>query len=124
MVEAPSIVKNNDNYYLAFASGGYKGAGYSTQIAVSKSLQGPFKRESKPQLTQASTGLDGPGGAELLHLADGHSSSCLTFRGGRYNRERQDHLGVLSLVGGAPAIVPPESSACSTELGGGTSGPV
>lgn len=65
LVEAPSLVRHGDHYVLFFSSHCYNTDDYDTRCATAPSVDGPYVRGSRPLLTKRSTGLRGPGGADV-----------------------------------------------------------
>lgn len=68
LVEAPVIVRHDDEFVLLYSANDYSGASYATGVATAKSLLGPYTKAKKPLLsTEGSQGRYlGPGGEELL----------------------------------------------------------
>ena len=90
LVEAPTLVRHADRYFLFYSANDYSGGKYAIGYASSDSLLGPYSKATKPLMTTASTGGDyvGPGGQDVVTTPAGatdivfHSwSEGTVFRG-------------------------------------------
>jgi len=68
LIEAPVIVRHDDEYVLLYSANDYGDSSYATGAATAKSLLGPYTKAKKPLLsTEGSKGRYlGPGGEELI----------------------------------------------------------
>lgn len=68
LVEAPVIVRHDDEYVLLYSANDYGNSSYVTGVATAKSLLGPYTKEKEPLLsTPGSKGRYlGPGGEDLI----------------------------------------------------------
>jgi beta-xylosidase len=68
LVEAPVIVRHDDEYVLLYSANDYGGGSYATGVATAKALTGPYTKAKTPLLSTAGTGgaYVGPGGADLV----------------------------------------------------------
>ncbi|KXL50788.1 MAG: glycoside hydrolase family 43 protein [Acidomyces sp. 'richmondensis'] len=70
IVEAPSLLKSGQYYYLFFSPGCFTTRRYSISYAYSKSINGPYTRVPTPLFATDVYGLTAPGGADVFD--DGH----------------------------------------------------
>ena len=70
IVEAPVVYKRGATYHLFYSANGYGGAAYAIGHAVGASLGKPFSKDGGP-LAQTDATTIGPGGQDLVQLADG-----------------------------------------------------
>ncbi|KAK2757720.1 hypothetical protein FQN54_004689 [Arachnomyces sp. PD_36] len=87
LIEAPSLMKSGDTYYLTFSSNMYDSLSYDVSYATSSSITGPFEKAQAPDAPLIVSGdesdvgtLGGPGGADFLQ--DGSRISFHAFRNG------------------------------------------
>jgi beta-xylosidase len=76
LVEAPTLWKHEDNYYLFYSANNYAGADYATGYAVADAPTGPFtKPENGPWLSTdfQNGGAIGPGGQDVVVDDDGET---------------------------------------------------
>ena len=68
LVEAPVIVRHDDEYVLLYSANDYGNSSYVTGAATAKSLLGPYTKSKQPLLsTSGSKGAYlGPGGEDLI----------------------------------------------------------
>jgi beta-xylosidase len=70
LVEAPSVIKNADSYFLFYSANNYDSANYGEGYAVSKSVMGPYEDQSISPLLRSNSGIAGPGGANVIPISD------------------------------------------------------
>ena len=74
LVEAPVIVRHDDEYVLLYSANDYSNSSYATGAATAKSLLGPYTKADKPLISTEGSGgrYLGPGGEDLVtfHGAD------------------------------------------------------
>src|SRR5437868_3796576 len=70
IVEAPILYRRGGTYHLFYSANGYGGAAYAIGHAMGSSLGQPFTKDAAP-LAQSGGGIVGPGGQDLIALADG-----------------------------------------------------
>lgn len=68
LVEAPVIVRHDDEYVLLYSANDYANSSYVTGVATAKSLLGPYTKQKQPLLSAASSHgrYLGPGGEDLV----------------------------------------------------------
>ncbi|ANF31824.1 hypothetical protein A0130_09170 [Leifsonia xyli] len=68
LVEAPVIVRHDDEYVLLYSANDYSNSSYATGAATAKSLLGPYAKAKKPLLSTEGSGgrYLGPGGEDLI----------------------------------------------------------
>lgn len=68
LVEAPVLVRHDDEYALLYSANDYGGDSYATGVARSSTLLGPYTKQPEPLLsTEGSGGLfRGPGGQDVV----------------------------------------------------------
>ncbi|MDM7831620.1 glycoside hydrolase family 43 protein [Cellulomonas edaphi] len=73
LVEAPVLVRHDDEYALLYSANDYGGDAYATGVARSSALLGPYTKQPDPLLSTAIAGGDlrGPGGQDVVSTADG-----------------------------------------------------
>jgi arabinan endo-1,5-alpha-L-arabinosidase len=78
LVEAPTLVRNDDTYVLLYSANSYGGDAYAIGEAQSSALLGPYTKRPDPILTTPRSGgsLRGPGGQDVIRTDDG---DVLTF---------------------------------------------
>lgn len=69
LVEAPSVIKNNDSYFLFYSANNYDSANYGEGYAVATSVMGPYEDKSISPLLFTNYGIAGPGGANVIPLS-------------------------------------------------------
>lgn len=90
LIEAPTLVKEQDTYVLMYSANDYGGDKYAVGYATASSVTGPYTKNPEPLLTSDS--LDeqfvGPGGQDVVPGPDGQDHllfhswySELTYRG-------------------------------------------
>ncbi|WP_083459783.1 family 43 glycosylhydrolase [Jiangella muralis] len=96
VIEAPDMVQRGSQFVLFYSGGSYEGCGYETRYATANSASGPFSVASQPFMTQGNTGICGPGGADVVHTADGLTGGEKVFFHGWVNGAR--HLYSIDLT--------------------------
>lgn len=73
LVEAPTVIKHGATYAVFYSANDYGTDAYSTGVATSRSLLGPYKKESQPFLSSASSDdrYYGPGGQDVVNTPAG-----------------------------------------------------
>jgi xylan 1,4-beta-xylosidase len=72
VIEGPTLVKQNDMYYLLYSANHFKSVDYAVGYAVSKSPYGPWKKhEGNPIIHKSITGQNGSGHGDLVKGKDG-----------------------------------------------------
>lgn len=83
LVEAPALVLKDGIYYLTFSSNWYNTDKYDVSYATATSVLGPYTKARDPDapllVTDGSTGLWGPGGADIVIASDG--SGIMLYHG-------------------------------------------
>ncbi len=95
LVEAPTLWKQNDRYYLFYSANAYNTDRYAVGYAVADSVLGPYTKHTKPLLEtdMQHGGAFGPGGQDVVLDDDGetwlvyHSwDPTVTYRGMQIDR--------------------------------------
>ena len=73
LVEAPTLVRHDDEYVLFYSANSYGGEDYATGYAVADRLQGPYRKADDAFLTTDGTGVTGPGGQDVVVTPTGKS---------------------------------------------------
>ncbi|MEN0086487.1 MAG: glycoside hydrolase family 43 protein [Leifsonia sp.] len=78
LVEAPVIVRHDDEYVLLYSANDYGNSSYATGAATATSLLGPYTKAKKPLLSTAGSKgrYLGPGGEDLVTF---HGKDWLLF---------------------------------------------
>jgi arabinan endo-1,5-alpha-L-arabinosidase len=73
LVEAPTLWKEGDRYYLFYSANAYGEPSYAIGYAVADGLFGPYRKASGPLLATAadSRPIVGPGGQDVVRTRDG-----------------------------------------------------
>jgi arabinan endo-1,5-alpha-L-arabinosidase len=79
VVENPTMVKRGRFYYLFTSEGDYTRCSYATVYRRSTSLMSWRRAAARPVLTQANTGLCGPGGADTLVTGHGKNAKVSLY---------------------------------------------
>ncbi len=91
LVEAPSLVKKGDTYFLFFSSQCATDSNYDTSFATSKSLCGPYKKTDKPLLLAGGKmELVGPGSSMITPNGENVAFQALV------DKKRSMFVGKLS----------------------------
>ena len=90
VVEAPSISKQGDTYFLSFSSNKYDTTAYDTSYATASNINGPYTKASSPDAPLVKSGLrsvgfasgiGGPGGSDFTE--DGTKILFHAFQNGK-----------------------------------------
>jgi beta-xylosidase len=72
LVEAPTLWKHNDKYYLFYSANDYLTPRYAVGYAVADSVLGPYRKAKKPLLASSvKNRVIGPGGQDIVLDKDG-----------------------------------------------------
>ena len=73
LVEAPVIVRHDDQYALFYSANDYGGENYAMGYALASSIAGPYTKGDEPLFTTALSGGGalGPGGQDVVAAPDG-----------------------------------------------------
>jgi hypothetical protein len=71
IIEAPDLVQRDDKMVLFYSGGSFASCGYYTSYATAPAVTGPWSPAPEAFMTQANTGLCGPGGADVVTAQDG-----------------------------------------------------
>jgi len=114
VVEAPTLWRQDDKYYLFYSANAYNDRRYATGYAVAEDILGPYVKADGPFLaTNLGAGLVGPGGQDIV--IGPHGGTWILFHGwapGGYRRlylsplDWQNSAPVLGLTGRDPLPVP------------------
>jgi beta-xylosidase len=106
VVEAPTLTKHAGQYFLFYSGGDYASSRYAVGYASAKTLLGPYEKAPTPILSEASTGLSGPGGQDVFEGPDGETWIAFHgWRDGRPNRFRALYFGRVAWDSGGPHIL-------------------
>ena len=106
LVEAPVIVRHDDEYVLLYSANDYADSSYVTGVATAKSLLGPYTKEKEPLLsTPESKGRYlGPGGEDLVTF---HGKDWMLFHSwDEAFAYRGMHAVPVTWKGGLPELTP------------------
>ncbi|GAB4208554.1 MAG: glycoside hydrolase family 43 protein [Roseiflexaceae bacterium] len=75
LVEAPTLWKHDNRYYLFYSANNYAGADYAVGYAVADQVLGPYRKSAEPLLKTNSKGsvVIGPGGQDVQIGPDGRT---------------------------------------------------
>ncbi|KAI9762857.1 MAG: hypothetical protein M4579_000210 [Chaenotheca gracillima] len=110
LIEAPSLAKGGDTYYLFFSSNRYDTKLYDVSYATATAITGPFTKVAAPNAPLLQSGdsssagaLGGPGGADVS--TDGTKLAFHAFENGETIADgRAMYVSGLSLSGGVASI--------------------
>ncbi|MEU0154982.1 family 43 glycosylhydrolase [Micromonospora fulviviridis] len=71
IIEAPDLVQRDDRMVLFYSGGSFASCGYYTSYATAPAVTGPWTPAPNAFMTQANTGLCGPGGADAVTAQEG-----------------------------------------------------
>jgi len=73
LVEAPTLIKHGSTYLVFYSANDYGTDAYSTGVATSSKLLGPYKKGSQPFLSSSSSDgrYYGPGGQDVVSTSKG-----------------------------------------------------
>jgi beta-xylosidase len=68
LVEAPTLIRHDDEYVLLYSANDYASASYAVGAATSDSLFGPYTKQKTPVVSIAESGgrWEGPGGQDVV----------------------------------------------------------
>lgn len=114
LVEAPTLWRQDDKYYLFYSANLYNDRRYATGYAVGDAIFGPYAKAEEPLLaTNLGAGLIGPGGQDVV--TGPHGGSWILFHGwapAGYRRlylapvDWQNEMPTLELNGREPLLMP------------------
>ena len=109
LIEAPSLVKFEDIYYLFFSSQCVTDTNYDTSYATSKDLCGPYKKTDRPLIVAGGDlGLVGPGSAmaapDVFTAANGKDKFLKMAFHGWVDHKKAMFIGDLTLKNGVATI--------------------
>jgi len=108
IVEAPSMFRDGNRYYLFYSGNRWQTAAYAIGYAVCASAVGPCTKPSSSPLLASSGSLAGPGGESVFTDATG--ATRLAYHAwtqpdvGYPKGARRLHISSLSFVGGQPVV--------------------
>ncbi len=102
VIEAPDLVQRSSRFVLFYSRGDYGGCGYYTSYATATSLTGTWTHASPAFMTQANTGICGPGGADAITAADGLTGGDKLIFHGWVDGARHNYSIDLSWVNDLP----------------------
>jgi beta-xylosidase len=75
LIEAPTLWKHDEKYYLFYSANNYAGPDYAVGYAVADQLLGPYQKAAEPLLkTNGGRGIViGPGGQDVVAAPDGRT---------------------------------------------------
>jgi beta-xylosidase len=76
LVEAPTLWRNADTYYLFYSANNYAGVDYAVGYAVADAITGPYTKPSAAPLLATDFGEGdalGPGGQDIVVVEDGET---------------------------------------------------
>ncbi len=104
LVEAPTLWKHADRYYLFYSANAFNTPRYATGYAVAHDLLGPYQKPADPLLkTTVAAGIVGPGGQDVVVGPQG--DTWLLFHSWSAAGYRFMDLMRLTWQGDAPAVV-------------------
>ncbi|WP_323136167.1 family 43 glycosylhydrolase [Micromonospora sp. NBC_01655] len=71
IIEAPDLVQRDGKMLLFYSGGSFASCGYYTSYATAPAVIGPWTPAPAAFMTQANTGLCGPGGADIVTAQEG-----------------------------------------------------
>jgi beta-xylosidase len=106
-VEAPTLEKHGDRYWLFYSGAGYEvGGGYFVGVASSTKITGPFHREAHPLLRGGSGTMHEPGHQSIIRIVVGGVVRWLMFFHARdaHGKARYLREDQIVWVNGKPQI--------------------
>jgi len=101
VVEAPTLWRQDDKYYLFYSANAYNDRRYAVGYAVADTIFGPYGKARGPWLaTNVAAGLVGPGGQDLV--TGPHGGTWILFHGWASDAYRRLYLAPLEWEGGVP----------------------
>lgn len=109
IMEAPFAVNHGGKVWLFVARHGFKSCRYSTDVYEASSITGHYTRKVRGLLSQANTGLCGPGGASVVKAAKGnwyiaYHAYLYNDPATRKNDPRMGYVAPLTWPGGTPKV--------------------
>ena len=103
VVEAPTLWRQDDKYYLFYSANAYNDQRYATGYAVAEDILGPYVKADEPLLaTNLAAGLVGPGGQDII--AGPHGGTWIIFHGWAPGAYRRLYLAPLHWQNGVPTL--------------------
>jgi beta-xylosidase len=103
LVEAPTLWKQGDKYYLFYSANAYNDRRYATGYAVADDIFGPYVKAGDPLLgTDLAAGIVGPGGQDLL--TGPHGATWIVFHGWAPDGYRRLYIAPLDWQNGIPML--------------------
>lgn len=102
IIEAPVLTKRGDTYVLVYAGGQYGNDSYFTGYATSSSLSKKFAKAKRSVMTSATTGMSGPGGADIVPGSDG--TDHIYFHAHTGDKQRSTFRADLGWAGTRPVV--------------------
>jgi beta-xylosidase len=101
LVEAPTLWRRDDKYYLFYSANAYNDRRYATGYAVADDIVGPYIKAEKPLLaTDLAAGVVGPGGQDIVTGPQGEL--WILFHGWAPDGYRRLYLAPLEWDTGVP----------------------
>jgi arabinan endo-1,5-alpha-L-arabinosidase len=110
LVEAPTLWKHEDQYYLFYSANAYDSPNYGVGYAVADEVLGPYEKPSSQPLLKTSIreGIVGPGGQDIVLDAEGDTWMLFhQWQGGGTGRGYRA-MGLVQLLweDGVPLVNP------------------
>ena len=103
LVEAPTLWKQGDKYYLFYSANAYNDRRYATGYAVADDIFGPYVKAGDPLLgTDLAAGIVGPGGQDVLIGPNG--GTWIVFHGWAPDGYRRLYIAPLDWQNGIPML--------------------
>jgi arabinan endo-1,5-alpha-L-arabinosidase len=103
LVEAPTLWRQEDRYYLFYSANAYYDRSYATGYAVADNIFGPYVKAEGPLVaTDLSAGLVGPGGQDIIIGPQG--GTWILFHGWAPDGYRRLYLAPLDWQNGVPTL--------------------
>lgn len=105
LVEAPTLWKQAEKYYLFYSANTYGNEAYACGVAVSSSLLGPYEKNKNPVLWSNMAGTDwiGPGGQDIFIGPD--NTPLIAFHGwDRFKIKRAMYIQPITWQDGQPVV--------------------
>jgi arabinan endo-1,5-alpha-L-arabinosidase len=103
VVEAPTLWRQDDKYYLFYSANAYNDRRYATGYAVADNIFGPYvKAEVALLATDLAAGLVGPGGQDIATGPRG--GTWIIFHGWAPDGYRRLYLAPLDWQAGVPTL--------------------
>jgi arabinan endo-1,5-alpha-L-arabinosidase len=103
VVEAPTLWRQDDKYYLFYSANLYNDRRYATGYAVADDIFGPYVKAPEPLLaTDLAAGLVGPGGQDVV--TGPHGDTWILFHGWAPDGYRRLYLASLDWQNDVPTL--------------------